>query len=120
MGEEEFLGLGFALMMEEERMRDEERRAANISAAEAYLQAEFPNRAVEEFTDPRRGGWGFRVGERGTAAVVADEFLEDTEPARVDGLLRGWALAADMRRAGGDMVVLVTRAGLLTEPARPR
>lgn len=79
MNEEESLGLGFLAFTEEERMH-EERRATNIAAVRAYLEAEFPGHKVQDWHDAKGDVHGFRVRERGLADVlVSHEFLDDRE-----------------------------------------
>jgi hypothetical protein len=85
-----------------------------IGRVRAYLEFEFPGLTIEEREHFKREAWLFQVGrddprERYRALVPRD-FLDDNDipEDQVEGTLRAWHLAEEMRKAGGDYVTVDT------------
>jgi transcriptional regulator with XRE-family HTH domain len=94
------------------RMTEAERVDGNVIVIKAYLAGSFEGTVAGPWQPPRHGGQAFRVGDRGVAAVwFSDEFLEDTSPSEISGVLNNWNIGSRMRTLGKGRVLAVLSTG---------
>ena len=83
-----------------------------IGRTRAYLESEFPGLTIVEEESVPRDSFLLtvrRAEPREThRALVTREFLNDTPEDQIEGTLRAWHLAEEMRRAEGDSVVVAS------------
>jgi hypothetical protein len=81
----------------------------------SYLESAFPGWVIRSGEHVPRDSFWFTAEREGTrerhCTLVASEFLDDTPENQIEAVLSAWHLAAAMRRAGDDFV-LVTNTGL--------
>ena len=84
-----------------------------LKAVSDYLQAEFPNGAVQYEYNSTHNTYNFSIGLEGATfqAEVKDEFLRDHDALEISEKLRKFTLAEHLRDLPLDIVV-VTNAGL--------
>ena len=91
-----------------------------LTPVRVYLQGEFRDQPIVDFSDPASRGHTFRVegppGLRIGLATVSTAFLENLTPREVIEMLLRYDLAGRMRKAGPRVRVIVTTSGLHSEP----
>jgi hypothetical protein len=85
---------------------------SKVRAVLSYLQGEFPEQTVHDSYDTERCAHSFRIDNDSVLylVTVSREFLDDHGAAEIPSLLRQYALA-DMLKKAGRSRVLVTNTG---------